>query len=249
MSLQAIDLSAGYNSSAVLSHIDVSIEPGTLTILIGANGCGKSTLLRTLTGVQPPVAGRVMLDGRDVHHIDAAEKARLLSMVLTDRTGGGGLTVAEVVAIGRHPYSGFFGRLHDDDRQAIDEALQAVGLSHKRDSFVASLSDGERQKAMIARAMAQKAPLMVLDEPTSFLDVAARFDIMSLLKDIAASGTAVLLSTHDIAPAIEACDHIWAVARKNLLHGRRDEIIASGVLDTVYEGARFDAVRCDFVAR
>lgn len=248
MSLQAINLTAGYGRRAVLADVNLEAEAGRLTILIGANGCGKSTLLRTLAGSQPPLEGRALLDGRRVGDYTPRQRARLMSLVLTDRTGGGGLTVDELVRIGRHPYSGFFGALGDDDRRAVDRAVEAVGLGAKRHDFVASLSDGERQKAMIARAMAQQASVMLLDEPTSFLDVAARFEIMRLLKDIAVAGTAVLLSTHDIAPAMEHCDAIWAVASGSVVAGDRDAVIASGVLDTVYEGAVFDPARLDFVS-
>ncbi|MCM1033381.1 MAG: ABC transporter ATP-binding protein [Odoribacter sp.] len=246
MALSAIDLTVGYGSRAVLAGINASVSCGSLTALVGANGCGKSTLLRTLAGNQPPLAGHVLLEGEDITRLRAAALARRLSIVLTDRTGGGGLTVAQVVAVGRHLYSGFMGRLSQDDRIAVDNAINAVGLERKRDDFMASLSDGERQKVMIARAMAQSTDVMILDEPTSFLDVAARFDIMRLLRRIASAGTAVLLSTHDIAPALDACDTIWAVAAGKLHTGSRDAVIASGVLDNVYPGAVFDSTRLDF---
>lgn len=247
MKLQARNLTAGYRGRPVLENITLGTDPGQMTVLIGANGSGKSTLLRTLTGAQAPLGGQALIDGRAVDGYTARELARRLSVVLTDRAGGGGLTVAELVAIGRHPYSGFTGRLGSDDRRAVADAIAAVGLEAKTDDFVASLSDGERQKAMIARAIAQDTSLMVLDEPTSFLDVAARFEIMSLLHDVARRGTTVLLSTHDIAPALALCDNLWAVtADRRVTAGGRDEMIASGVLDGVYPGAVFDPSILDF---
>lgn len=246
MALQAIDLAAGYGRRVVLENINVTAAPGVVTVLIGANGSGKSTLLRTLTGGQPPLKGRALLDGREVGSWPVASRARHLSLVITDRSGGGGLRVEELVAIGRNPYSGFMGRLSEADRRAVDEAIRAVGLEHKRTSFAASLSDGERQKAMIARAMAQETAVMVLDEPTSFLDVAARHEIMHLLSTIAARGTAVLLSTHDIAPAMAVATDVWAISGDTLVAGDRDSIIASGALDKVYPGMIFDQSRLDF---
>ena len=247
MMLQTDNLSIGYGGHTVLSDISVSLRRGSLTVLIGANGAGKSTLLRTITRSQPSLGGRIILDGNDIRSYSTSQLARRLSLVLTDRTGGGGLLVKELVAIGRHPYSGMFGRLGADDRRIIDEAIAAVGLSDKADRFVASLSDGERQKAMIARAVAQSTPLIVLDEPTSFLDVAARFEIMNLLSRIVAErGTTILLSTHDIAPAMAVATDIWAITEGAVTAGSRDDIISSGILDTVYAGARFDASGLDF---
>lgn len=247
MMLQTDNLSIGYGGHAVLSNISVALQRGSLTVLIGANGAGKSTLLRTITRSQPSLGGSIILDGSDIRSYTASQLARRLSLVLTDRTGGGGLLVRELVAIGRHPYSGIFGRLGADDRRIIDEAIAAVGLSDKADRFVASLSDGERQKAMIARAVAQSTPLSVLDEPTSFLDVAARFEIMNLLSRIVAErGTTILLSTHDIAPAMVAATDLWAITGGTVTAGSRDDIISSGILNTVYDGARFDGVTLDF---
>lgn len=246
MSLELRNLTVGYGDRALIADITAQAASGRLIALIGANGCGKSTLLRTITGSLMPLAGSVMLGGRPLGEYKTASLARRLSAVLTDRTGGGGLRVEELVAIGRHPYSGFFGRLSAEDRGAVDAAIEAVGLVDKRHSFVASLSDGERQKAMIARAMAQCAEVMVLDEPTTFLDVAARFEIMGLLRDIADRGTAMVLSTHDIAPALAAADTIWAVAEGRLHCAPKDEMVSSAILDHVYPGVHFDPERLDF---
>lgn len=256
--LQTIALEAGYAGRAVARAGGCSPESGAITVLIGANGSGKSTLLRTLTGAQPPVAGRVLLDGRDIASYRPSGLARRLSLVLTDRTGGGGLSVRELAGIGRHPYSGFTGRLSAADRRAVDDAVEMVGLTHKRDAFIASLSDGERQKAMIARALAQDTPLIVLDEPTSFLDVSSRFDIMALLSRLSREcGKTILLSTHDIAPALAVADSLWALAPDadadaatpgpTVLHaGTTASLAASGILDTIYKGMVFDPAVRDF---
>jgi len=256
-------LDIGYGRRRVLAGLDLELAPGELTVLIGANGSGKSTLLRTLSGAQPPLGGRVLIDGTDVAALTVADRARLMAVVLTDRTGGGGLRVDELVAIGRHRYSGFFGALRPDDRRAVADALVMVGLEHKSAAMVASLSDGERQKAMIARAVAQASPLIVLDEPTSFLDVSARFEVMALLRRLCREcGRTVLMSTHDTAAALDAADRIWAVAMRVevpeadtaasagvVFSDTVDGLAAAGVLDTVYPGVRFDPARRDFVAR
>lgn len=242
-------LSVGYGAHRVLADLDLRLLRGQLTVLIGANGSGKSTLLRTICGAQPALGGEVLLDGRSIDTLTAAARARLLALVLTDRRGGGGLTLRELVAIGRHPYSGFFGRLSEKDNRAVDDAIAAVGLAHKSASFVANLSDGERQKAMIARAIAQQTPLIVLDEPTAFLDVSSRWEVMELLAGQCRRGTTVLLSSHDIAPSLETATQVWAVADGRVAQGTPAQLIADGTLDRVYRGVRFDPVRHDFLPR
>lgn len=246
--LETRNLTVGYAGRIVLRDLDLSLGAGELTVLIGANGSGKSTLLRTLSGAQPALAGEVIVDGRAVKNMRPSELARRMALVLTDRRGGGGLTLSELVAIGRHPYSGFFGRLSADDRRAVADAIAAVGLSHMAQSYVAAMSDGERQKAMIARAIAQDTPLIVLDEPTAFLDVSSRFEVMELLRRQCKAGKTILLSSHDIAPSLEVADRVWAVADGCVAAGTAEELIASGTLDRVYQGVEFDSVRGDYVA-
>lgn len=205
------NLSVGYDGHAVLADINVAIAPGTLTVLIGANGSGKSTLLRTLSGVQKPVEGTVIIEGRDIADLSRTARARTLAMVFTDRTGGGGLTVAETVSIGRHPYTGMLGHLSNRDKEIIDGAIADVGMTAFTHRRLGSLSDGERQKVMIARALAQTTPLILLDEPTAFLDVAGRIEITNLLHHLADNGHTIVLSTHDLGSAIEAADNMWIV--------------------------------------
>lgn len=249
MLLAAHSLTVGYVTggrvSEVISGVDAELREGALTVIVGANGSGKSTLLRTLGGVQPALAGCVTVGGRDISTMDVKARARHLSIVFTDRARGGGLTVEETVAIGRQPYTGFFGHLGADDREAVAEAMEAVGVSDKRRRFVATLSDGERQKVMLAKALAQDTPIIILDEPTSFLDVAARFEVMSLLRRLTDRlGKTVLLSTHDIGPAMAVADDVWAVTAepKALVCGGRDEVVSGGVMDRVFsaQGVVFD---------
>ena len=202
------DLSIGYpargrKGGRLYGALSLALRSGELTCLLGPNGAGKSTLLRTLGGLQRPLDGRVTWQGRPLERYGARERSRLLGVVLTDRSQAGGLRVRELVEMGRYPYTGFFGRLDAADRRAADEAIEAVGMTAKADSYVAELSDGERQKAMIAKTLAQQCPVILLDEPTAFLDVASRIEIMELLHRLARlQHKTVLLSTHDVEQAL-----------------------------------------------
>ena len=190
--LLAENLTIGYRQGGhekiVAADVSLSLQRGVVTCLLGPNGAGKSTLLRTLSCRQPALRGVVVTaDGEDLTKFKPMDVARKMSVVYTERTNAGALTAREVVALGRQPYTGFFGRLSSDDRRIVNESIEAVGVASLADRYMATLSDGERQKVMIARALAQRTPIMILDEPTSFLDVASRLEIMQLLKEIAAS--------------------------------------------------------------
>ncbi|MDE6160769.1 MAG: ABC transporter ATP-binding protein [Muribaculaceae bacterium] len=250
MILQA-DISIGYGCRAILQPLRLQLRECTLTALIGANGAGKSTLLRTLTGSQKPLRGSIAWRGRDIKTISRTEMARTVSLVCTDRTLAGDLTIGEVVALGRQPYTGIFGRLGADDRRIAAEAMEAVGIATIADRALATLSDGERQKTMIARALAQATPVMLLDEPTSFLDAASRIEVMQLLRRLCdMRGKTILLSTHDIAPAMAVADNLWVIDRTdgNIVCGSRDEIMSSGAMDRVFDSAdvHFDIAAADY---
>lgn len=244
------NLVAGYDGRGVLKPLSLEMNGG-IAVLVGANGGGKSTLLRTLAGTQAPVSGRVAVDGCDMHTTPVRKTARLVSLVYTDRTVAGDLTVEEAVALGRMPYSNMFGRLGSDDKRFVNDAMRSVGIDSMHKRKLATLSDGERQKTMIARALAQTTPLIIMDEPTSFLDAASRIEIMQLLARLRDEhGKTVILSTHDIAPAIAVADYLWVIDRtsKRIEHGRRDDIVRDGVLDHVFESAavRFDSTAGDY---
>lgn len=209
--IEASHLSVGYGRHAVLNNVNFTIAPGEFVLLVGPNGAGKSSLLRTLAGLQAPLGGTISIDGCDVARLSTARRARLLSLVTTERPASSALTVSELVSLGRHPHTGWLGRLSDTDRTIVAEAIERVGLSHKAAACISDISDGESQKAMIARALAQQTPVIMLDEPTSFLDVAARHEVSTLLSAIAKQGTAVLMSTHDIAAAMPMATHVLAV--------------------------------------
>lgn len=256
--LTARGLTAGYRSgrsaTPVLSGLNLDLRRGEMVSLLGSNGIGKSTLLRTLTGVQSPLAGTIEIDGSPLAGYTVRQLARTLGIVYTDRTLAGALTVEELVGLGRHPYTGFFGRLSSDDRRIVARAMERAGIAHKRGEHLARLSDGERQKTMIAKALAQQTPIIIMDEPTAFLDAASRIETMSLLHDLATDDNkAILLSTHDIAPAIDLSHRLWIVkADHTLVDGTPDELTArTDGLPSLFDGrgVTFDPAARDFKAR
>lgn len=255
--LHARDLTIGYRSgrreTPVLSGLNLDLRRGEMVSLIGSNGVGKSTLLRTLTGVQYPLKGEVCIDGIPVGEIPPKELARKLGIVYTDRTLAGALTVEELVSLGRQPYTGFLGRLSREDRRIVAEAIDRVGVWDKRGSHLATLSDGERQKAMIAKALAQQTPIIIMDEPTAFLDAASRLETMALLRHLADNeDKAILLSTHDIAPALDLSDRIWMIrGDRSFSAGTPAQLSTSPQgLPSLFEGrnVRFDPDTADFKA-
>lgn len=236
----ANDLCIGYRMNKreerVHSHLSFQLYAGELTCLLGANGTGKSTMLRTLSGSQPPLKGELLLQGKSLSEYSEKERSRTIGIVLTDKTQAGGLTVYELVALGRQPHTGFFGRLQERDHTLIQEALEAVGISHKSQVYLSELSDGERQKAMIAKALVQECPLILLDEPTAFLDVVSRIEIMTLLHNLAVEqNKAILLSTHDIEQALVLADKLWLLSKENGLQcGVTEDMILSHRMDDLF---------------
>ncbi len=246
--ITATDLCIGYRThkgeKKVHEHLSFGLYPGELTSLLGANGAGKSTLLRTLSASQPSLAGDLQLLGKPLQQYSEKERSRTIGVVLTDKTQAGGLTVYELVALGRQPHTGFFGRLHPKDHLIIKEALDAVGIAHKAESYTAELSDGERQKVMIAKALVQECPLIILDEPTAFLDVVSRIEIMTLLHQLAVEqNKAILLSTHDIEQALVLSDKLWLLSKETGLQcGVTEDMILNHRMDTLFSHSniRFD---------
>ena len=248
-------LAIGYNrgmrqEKRLYEGLRFTLRRGALTCLVGPNGAGKSTLLRTLCGLQPPLSGRLSLEGRPLSGYSRAELSRTIGLGLTDKTYAGGLRVREVVALGRYPHSGFFGRLSDRDLRAVEEALTLAGVGHKAESYVAELSDGERQKVMIAKALAQECPVVVLDEPTAFLDVASRIEIMHLLHDLARGGRTILLSTHDIDQALMLADCLWMLSPvEGMVCGTTEDIVLQGEIGRFFDTGEivFDTARGRFL--
>lgn len=218
MKITLEQLSVGYKGFApVVTDINVEIKSGELTCLIGSNGIGKSTLLKTLTGFLPKLGGRLLLDGRDIDLLSQGERAKYISIVLTYKTDVQNLSVAEMVGMGRMPYTGFWGKLNADDREIVAEAINMVGINHLKDRMVQTLSDGERQKVMIAKALAQQTPIILLDEPTSFLDFPSKVEMLQLLHRLAKeTDKVVFLSTHDLELALRIADLLVELDKSGL---------------------------------
>lgn len=218
-------LTVGYRGHRVVEDISLSLPCGRLVCLLGPNGAGKSTLLRTLCGFQPPIEGTVTISGSDITTMSAAEVARLVSVVLTDRPLTPSLTAAEMVGMGRAPYTGFWGRLSDDDRRLVSEAMQTVGIAPLATRRMSRLSDGERQKVMIAKALAQHTPVIVLDEPTAFLDYPSKVAVMKTLARLAHDeGKTILMSTHDLELAAQLGDELMEIENKHIRKITADEV-------------------------
>ena len=218
-------LTVGYRGHRVVEDISLSLPCGRLVCLLGPNGAGKSTLLRTLCGFQPPIAGTVTISGSDITTMSAAEVARLVSVVLTDRPLTPSFTAAEMVGMGRAPYTGFWGRLSDDDRRLVSEAMTTVGIAQLATRRMGQLSDGERQKVMIAKALAQHTPVIVLDEPTAFLDYPSKVAVMKTLARLAHDeGKTILMSTHDLELAAQLGDELMEIENKHIRKITADEV-------------------------
>lgn len=197
------NLVIGNEGRRVAGPLNAEFRPGQLSCLLGRNGVGKSTLLRTLSGFQPPLGGTLLFDGQRLSDLSRGQRSRMISIVLTGRPQLSNLKTEELVALGRSPYTGFFGRLGEAERQVVTEALADVGIKALAERNVATLSDGEMQKVMIAKALAQHTPVMLLDEPTAFLDFPSKVEVMATLSRLAEEQQKIiLLSTHDVELAL-----------------------------------------------
>lgn len=211
------ELTIGYaqknNTKVVASGINATLHSGRLTCLIGANGIGKSTLLRTLSAFQPPLNGEIFIDNESpipLSTLTDKQLSRLIGVVLTEKPDVQNMTVFELVGLGRSPYTGFWGRLNEDDKEVVKESLRLVGIESLQDRLIQTLSDGERQKTMIAKALAQQTPVIYLDEPTAFLDYPSKVEMLTLLRHLAReTGKTIFLSTHDMELALQIADELW----------------------------------------
>lgn len=241
-------LSTGYRRHGrehlLLDGVTAELHPGRLTCLLGANGSGKTTLLRTMAGRLSPLAGHILTGGRDLSDYSAHELARRVSVVLTDHVPVDSLRAEEIVAMGRMPYTGFWGNLSRHDHDVVDNALNMVGMDKFRHRRLGTLSDGERQKLMIAKALAQQTPAILLDEPVAYLDFPSKVDILTLLRRLARDeGKAILLSIHDLELALQTADCIWLLdGHGSLSKGTPRELAERGDLDVFFtsKGMHFD---------
>ena len=216
----------------VASDLNATAQPGTLTCLIGHNGTGKSTLLRTIARLQPSIDGSVLIGDNDISTLKPIHLSRMLSIVLTSRPDVRNMTVEELVALGRAPYTGFWGRLSADDRRIVRHSIESVGITAMAERRVCTLSDGEMQKVMIAKSLAQQTPVILLDEPTAFLDFPGKIDLMLLLQRLAhEERKTILLSTHDLETALQTADRLWLLADGALHDGTPHELADRGFID------------------
>ena len=234
------DLGIGYLSKDdtkwVAQHLNGVIHGGELTCLLGRNGIGKSTLLRTLSAFQPALEGEVLMGGTPLTTCSDKELSQRIGVVLTEKPDVRNMTVAEMVGMGRSPYTGFWGTLSENDRQIVDDALLLVGIGELRGRMIHTLSDGERQKVMIAKALAQQTSVIYLDEPTAFLDFPSKVEMLQLLRNLAhEEQKTIFLSTHDVELSLQLADTIWLM-EPNCLHiGTPQQLALEGVLGTFIE--------------
>ena len=241
--LHTANLSVGYKDRTVLSSLNLNLNKGQLTCLLGPNGSGKSTLIRTLAGIQKPLLGMVTLQGKSLREVSPKTLAKQLSLVLTDRVTPGNLTVYGLVSLGRFPYTTWMGSLTGEDKDVIQGALEITGTMQFANRHIGELSDGEKQKVMIARALAQQTDLIILDEPTAHLDSPNRIEIFHLLRELVSSGhRAILISTHDIDTAIANADKLWLVANQSISQGAPEDLVLDGRLEKAFtkEGLSFN---------
>lgn len=252
--LQAKNLSVGYTDGAaqhiLFENIDFELRAGELVCFMGANGIGKSSLIRTLAGLQNSltsnshITGPVPASPNNAHKkgIAAQGRERLISVVLTDRINAVNMTVAELVALGRYPYLNWNITLSEADRSIVEHAMEATHIKHIADKKLYELSDGQLQMAMIARALAQDTPIILLDEPTAHLDLNNRVEIMNLLRKLARnSGKAILVATHELDLALQTADLIWLAGKdKKLIIGVPEDLVLNGSFDEIFQFKGFD---------
>lgn len=246
--IQIKDLSIGYRSKndtkLVASHITTTIYSGELTCLLGANGVGKSTLLRTLSAFQPHLSGEIALLSRNIQDYSDKALSTIVGVVLTDKCDIRNMSVRELVEMGRSPYTGFWGRLGKEDKRIVEEAIALVRIENLASRMVHTLSDGERQKVMIAKALAQETPVIYLDEPTAFLDFPSKVEIMQLLHHLTrTTNKTIFLSTHDLELALQIADKIWLMDKeKGISTGTPEDLALSGHLSGFFarKGILFD---------
>ena len=228
-------LSVGYHGRALLENIDLALEKGRILTLIGPNGGGKSTILKSITRHLQTISGRVFVGGRNLASWQPRELARKVAVVLTDRVKPELTTCAQVVALGRYPHTGIFGKLTKEDNEAVYRALERVHGMDLADKDFASLSDGQRQRILLARALCQEPEVIVLDEPTAYLDIRYKLELLEILRQLAREkGITVILSLHEIDLAAKISDYLLCVQGQTTLWGTPEELLENGTVERLY---------------
>jgi len=240
INIELKQLSVGYEQPGeapleVLNNINFTAAPGEMVALIGSNGIGKSTLLRTLAAFQPWFAGDIQISGQGLKTLNPKEIARIMSFVSTENIRVPNLSVFDLVAYGRFPYTNWIGMLAGEDKTVVSEAIEKVGLAGFEQRPVMQISDGERQRAMIARALAQDTPVIILDEPTAYLDVSNKYEIFHLLQVLAVEKKkTIVLSTHDLNIALREVDKLWIVTERGNYQGAPEDAVLKGWLNQMF---------------
>lgn len=254
--VSATGLSIGYHhkkeTNVIAGGINLSLKKGELIALIGANGIGKSTLLRTLTAIQKPLEGLISLNGTDLHNYPAKDLAQNLAVVLTESLPPSNLTVFELVALGRQPYTNWLGRLTDEDIAQVNKAIELTQITHLADKKHYEISDGQLQKVLIARALAQDTPLIILDEPTTHLDLLHKVSLLRLLKKLTAeTGKCILYSTHDLDLALQLSNEIIVMTPGQVVQDTPQNLIVNKAFDALFndDSIYFDTVKGGFVVK
>ena len=235
------DVTLGYGERVLMADANVGFGWGELTALVGRNGTGKSTLLRTIAALARPQKGHITIGGKDSAELSMREVASRIAFVSTEDVRVQNLHVWDVVSLGRAPYTNWVGRLTEEDKAKVRESLRLVGMEAFAEASMDSLSDGERQRVMIARALAQDTPIILLDEPTAFLDLPNKYEICLLLKKLAhKEGKCILFSTHDLSIAIELCDTIAVIEGGKFHYGTAEMLIEEGVMQRIFNSAQIE---------
>lgn len=234
-------LTLGYGKRILLDKVSVNIEGGQIVALLGRNGAGKSSLLRVISGMNMPISGKVILKGKAVSEMSNKRLSRTISFVTTERIRVPNLYCKDIVAFGRAPYTNWVGRMSNSDYEIVNRSLELVGMAGYAHKTMDCMSDGECQRIMIARALAQNTDIILLDEPTSFLDLPNRYELVNLLKDMAhKENKCILFSTHELDIALSLCDSILLIDNPNIYYDTSDRIRSSGVLGKSFQVKGFD---------
>lgn len=254
--LSASNLSIGYLTKkeriVIASNLNLNLKAGKLVSLVGANGIGKSTLLRTLCGIQKPISGTVYLNEKDIQSFEPLALAQNLSLVLTEKLPPSNLTVFELIALGRQPYTNWLGKLSDEDLEKVNQAIKLTQIESLKDKKHFEISDGQLQKVLIARALAQNTPLIILDEPTTHLDLLHKVSVFKLLKKLSQeTNKCILFSTHDIDLAIQLSDEMIVMTENNVVQDEPCNLISKGVFNSLFkdENIDFDATKGAFIIK
>ena len=234
--LKTKDLLIGYKDESILPPINITLNEGDLIALIGPNGAGKSTLFKTLTAHIKPVSGSIELMGRELSSYSPREKAKLIGLVLTSRPDDMFLKVYDVVASGRCPYTNFFGKMEKEDKNIIHESLEIVGINNLIDRYFDTLSDGEKQKVMIAKTIAQNTPIIFMDEPTAFIDYPSKIELLTLMRMLTKERKkTIIFSSHDLELLLRYTDDLWMISKnKELVAGKKDELLDKGIINEYF---------------